>query len=339
LSSTGCYYGHLAVGQTRLLLAREPISEVLEDPATQPELRAKLSLVEETRAFAATLGLEVGDQYTSYVPWEMDRVITTVVATNPGEVDAAGFWFPIVGTLPYKGYFDIERAQREALRLQKKGLDTCLFAIPAYSTLGWLPDPLTSPMLDATSGRLVETVLHELVHATVFLKDQPDFNESVAKFVGEEAAVRFFDERDSTDHGEHSGPSIPDQRARIDEDRLVSAELLAFRSRVSELYAEDLQTGERTRRRTKLDEDARRRLAELPLEIRDPAKLAESIRLNDACLALQGTYSGDRTKHQRVLEALGGDLSRFIARLREIESSDDPRDAFFELGIPAAPQG
>ena len=64
----------------------------------------------------------------------------------------------------------------------------CLLPIPAYSTLGWLNDPVTAPMLREGRARLIEVVLHELVHATVYVPDEPDWNEGLATFFGQEAA-------------------------------------------------------------------------------------------------------------------------------------------------------
>jgi len=325
--STGCYYGHLAGGQSRLMLGRESVEKLLDDPGTDAELRRKLELVQEVREYSRSLGLEVEDQYTSYVDWPGDRVITTVVATRPGQITPHEFSFPIVGRVPYKGFFKKERAEREAEGLRAKGMDVCLFAIKAYSTLGWFPDPLTTPMLDTSTDRLAETVIHELVHATVFVESQPDFNEGAANFVGEEAAIRFF----SGEPGREAQSPDLDPRLRVGDDRQIASELMRLRDEVSELYAGVLSGEAQTREREALTTRARERLGDLPLRTRDPAKVAEKIRLSDACLSLSGTYVADTPKHERVLEHLGGDLPRFIERLREAAETDDPRRNFFAL--------
>lgn len=327
----GCYYGHLAVGQTRLLAAREPMDEVLDRPDLDPEVRHRLKLVGEAKRFAAELGLEVGKQYTSYVDWPGDRVVTTVVATQPGSVEAAGFRFPLVGRVPYKGFFDEERAEREAESLRAEGMDVCIAAVPAYSTLGWLADPVTTPMLQTSDGRLVQTVIHELVHATVYAKSQPDFNEGVASFIGEEASVLFFAARDRAlppPPGEPTGAER--QRARVEDDRTISTALLRTRQRIADLYGEKAAAPERETRRHTLEEEARAEIAALPLTTRDAPRLAEFVRLNDACLALRGTYRGDTPKLADLLEALEGDLRAFIQRLREAAESDDPRATFLD---------
>ena len=328
----GCYYGHLALGQARVLLARESIDRVLADPETPVELRSRLALVQRARAFAQELGLTVGGQYTSYVPWPGDRMVTSVVATEPGEVEAAGFDFPIVGHVPYKGFFDADAARAEADDLRARGLDVCVSAIDAYSTLGWLDDPLTAPMLRRSNASLVETVIHELVHATVFVKSEPDFNEGAANFIGQEARVRFFAANGGSESGDGGPPAVDvaaAERARVRDDRILAAALVDIRAAVAALYAEALGSDERAARRQALEQAARERLAALPLETLDAQSIAERARLNDACLALQGAYAVDLERHMRVLESLDRSLPAFVARLRAAAEADDPRAMFF----------
>jgi len=329
-----CYYGHLAVGQAKLLMARRSVDDVLADPETPASVRERLELVQLARAYADDLGLRVEGQYTSYVDWPDDRIITSLVVTEPGSVEPRPFRFPIIGSAPYKGYFDEESARREADRLREEGLDVCLHAIPAYSTLGWFDDPLTTPMLDGSPGRLVETVLHELVHATVFVKSQPDFNEGAASFVGQEASVLFYQDGPGDD-GEPE--AAVRRRAEVRDGRRLAEALLEFREQVQALYDEapDQDVSER---RATLESEGRARLAALQLDTRDAGLISERMRLNDACLALRGTYSRDLDRHAEVLGRLGGELPLFIEQLRGVKDSKDPRADFFaELdGSPAA---
>ena len=308
---------------------------MLADTATPEALAERLAAVREVVAFAEELGLSVDGQYTSYVAWDGDRVITTLVATRPGEIEPTPFWFPLIGHAPYKGFFDPERAAREAEALAADGYDTCLFPILAYSTLGWFDDPLNGPMLQQSPERLAETVLHELVHATVFVPSQPDFNEGLATFVGQEAAVRFAGRRVPAREAQAEGDRDAEQRerTRVSEDREVAAVLGRFRTRVAALYASDTPT---EAARAELETEARRELAALPLETRDAGRLAEAVRLNDACQALTGTYHADLPRWQSILEAGGGDLPGLIARIREAAEEDDPRSALFGPE-PAAP--
>jgi len=316
-STPGCYLAHVAQGQLRLLRAERPIEEVVRDPATPDELRASLTTLQDARRYARDLGLEVGDQYTSYVDWPGDRIVTIVATSRPGEVTPAGFWFPFLGRLPYKGYFDPARADSEADRWRRRGLDTCIAPVPAYSTLGWMADPITAPMLAYGEGAAVETVFHELVHATVYLKDHAAFNESVASFVGEEASVAFYASRSAPERAQS-------RRAEIEEQRQLDAALMALRDDVAALYARMPPGPERDAARAALDADARAAVAALPLETRDADFLADALRLNDACLALIATYGSDQPRFEAVLADLGGDLAAFVARLRAAADSADP---------------
>jgi predicted aminopeptidase len=334
LASPGCYYGHLASGQLRLLFSRSSTEGVRADPETPERVRAQLDLVDATLAFAETLGLEVGGRYTSYVEWPGDRVVTTVVATRPGEIEPADFDFPIIGRAPYKGFFDAARAEALADELRSEGLDVCVSPVSAYSTLGWFDDPITTPMLKRDDAALVETILHELVHATVFVESEPEFNESAARFVGQEGSVQFFSStlaRGDTGPGDTREPGAA-ARARVDENRRVDAALLAFRKRVGDLYAREHDATTRATERAALEAAARDELARLPLEERDPATLAARARLSDACLALRGTYTEDMQRLADVLAALDGDLASFVERLREAAGADDPRDTFVDAG-------
>jgi predicted aminopeptidase len=318
--SPGCYLLHAGAGQLRLLRARLPIEQVLADAAAPEEVRERLGLVLEVREFARGLGLAVGRQYTSYAPWPGDRVVTVVVATRPGELEPAGFLFPLLGRLPYKGFFDRRLAEAEAERLRTRHHDVCVSAVPAYSTLGWLDDPVTGPMLRAAPGVLVDTLIHELVHATVFARGQADFNEGLASFVGQEAAVRFFEAREGA-----SSEAARLERARVADERRVSAALFDLREAVAALYDREPPGAEREASRLALAAAARESVAALELASTDAGALAQRLALNDACLALESAYTRDMPHYAERLADLGGDLAELIRRARLAAAHRDPR--------------
>ncbi|HIK86111.1 MAG TPA: hypothetical protein EYG08_13465 [Myxococcales bacterium] len=331
LNVSGCYYSHLASGQLKLLWRRQPITEAAVDPAYSKSVRDLLGLVESIRSFGRELGLRVDDQYTSFVDWPGDRIVTTLVRTRPGSLEAVPHWFPIVGSLPYKGYFDQEWAEAEATRLRAdEGFDVCVSAISAYSTLGWFADPITTPMLERGAANLVESVLHELVHATAFLRDEADFNESVAQFIGQHAAIQFFEQRRA--EGFIDLPDPQTVRDAIADRDAMSAVILGFRSRILEI--EELT--DHVRRRSAIEVRTREKLAALPLRVYDPMAVATDARLSDACLALRGTYLDDGPRHEKVLAALGGDLSAMIARLSHWAKTKRSAEEFYDLSASEA---
>jgi predicted aminopeptidase len=316
----GCSYTHVAMGQNRLLRARQPIEAVLADPATPPEISERLLLVLRVREFAIQLGLDVQGQYTSFVGWPGDRVVTTVVATRPGTVTPADFRFLLLGRLPYKGFFDRERADKESEALRADGLNVCEFGVSAYSTLGWMDDPITEPMLRQEPGQLVEVILHELVHATVYIKGHAKFNESIASFIGEEGSVLFYENSSQPERAHRRWLEIEDARR-------VDAALLRFRGEVSALYASQDDGSSRDEIRRDLEERARKRIRNLPLVTRDPNQLAAVLRMNDACLALAGTYASELERYAALFSQLDRDLNALIARLEAAKDAKDPLEA------------
>ncbi|MFO7894913.1 MAG: aminopeptidase, partial [Longimicrobiales bacterium] len=145
------------------------------------------------RTFAVqTLGLDVGDSYTTFSRVDSDTLLLVVTAAEKTAFVPYTWWFPIVGSVPYKGFFDPDDAHAQARRLDAKGYDTHVRPSGAFSTLGWFNDPLLSTLLRRSDVSLASTVIHESTHNTVFLRGQVAFNESLATFVGDVGAVEYF---------------------------------------------------------------------------------------------------------------------------------------------------
>ncbi len=185
--STVGYYAHLARGEYSLLSARRPIDAVIADPTTDPKLKSKLELAEAARAFASDhLQLPRNRSYTRYA--DLHRAYSTwnVFATTEFSVEALRHCFPFVGCIGYRGYYDREHADRESARLQKEGYETYVGGSTAYSTLGWFADPILNTMIRWGDDELIGTIFHELTHQKIYIKDDTEFNESLAMFVQQE---------------------------------------------------------------------------------------------------------------------------------------------------------
>jgi predicted aminopeptidase len=227
---SGCYtlkQGTAMLGYLRKAVPLEKLAakdEIGEE--TGEETLAFAARVTDIRNFAVTeLGLKESKNYTRYV--EIDRdYLAAVVSACAGDSFTRHEWtFPVVGAVPYKGFFDPEDARKEAARLKKKDLDVWIRGVDAFSTLGWFRDPLYSYMKKYSAHQLAELIIHELFHATVFIKDQVQFNEQLAEFVGSRGARLYVISR--------FGIDSPEYRA-IDEE---AADAAAFREPVSALIA------------------------------------------------------------------------------------------------------
>lgn len=187
------YVIRAGIAEAKILRARRPIPDVILDPATDARTQGVLTLVREARQFAIdSLGLDPGESYTSYSELESDTLLMVLSAAQADELRPKTWWFPIVGHVPYRGYFDFDKAAREEEKLVEEGLDTYLRPSGAFSTLGWLPDPLLSTTLRQDDVGVVETVIHELAHGRLFVGSRVRFNESYANFVGAVGAALFF---------------------------------------------------------------------------------------------------------------------------------------------------
>ncbi len=188
-------------GQLRIIYQTQPIEAILEDPAFPDSLKTKLLLAQEIRDFAIdSLGVNDSENYKTLFDQKGKPVLWVVVACPPFSLEPYGWDFPFFGTFTYKGFFDRQKAVAEEEALKEQGFDTDINEVSAWSTLGWFRDPILSSMLYQSEGGLANTIIHELTHATLYVKDDVTFNENLATFVGDEGAKLFLQSKYGSDH-------------------------------------------------------------------------------------------------------------------------------------------
>lgn len=183
-------------GQWYIISNAQPVEEYLNDPAVSDSVKYKLKLIDDVRQYAVQeLSLTNTDNYTEMFDQKGEPVLWVVTACQPFEFKPFEWSFPVLGSVPYKGFFKIEYAENEAAELKAQGLDVNIRTVGGWSTLGWFKDPILSEMLERDEGDLANLIIHELVHATVFVKDSVTFNENLASFIADKGTHLYLNSR------------------------------------------------------------------------------------------------------------------------------------------------
>ena len=251
LFGSGCRMGylfHAASGEYELLSGSIPVEEGLKDETLSEEKKNRLRLVGKVKDFGERdLGLKKTENYEKVYLKSRQNPIYTISASPKDQLSRKTWWFPIVGNMPYLGFFDLEKARAEKAQLEKKGLDVNLGAAGAFSTLGWFKDPVTLSLIEGSTYYLVETILHELTHTTIYVKEQGEFNEGFANLVGLMGAKQFLEA--------HYGPSHPltiEAQNHIVDERLFSSFISALMEELESLYNSSKSYDEKLAQREKI---------------------------------------------------------------------------------------
>ncbi len=326
LATAGCFEAGYVLqageGQLDLVCNARPLEHVIDDPETPDGVRRELVEVPKIKAFGKRFGLVPTSSYEAYV--ELDRPVAVwVVSAAPKLSFEPLTWsFPIVGSVPYLGWFDHYRAVEHADSLRADGWDVDLRGASAYSTLGFFQDPVLSSMLGDASdgyGDLADTILHESLHATVYVKGQTSFNEGLATFVGEHLADKFLLER----YGEGS--------REVELFHKENADALVRTAR----FVQAFQDLDAIYKSNASDADKLAKKGAYLAALRSELHLRRPV--TNATLTGYREYHGASKAFDAMLATCGGDMTRFIAASKLVRASDfaKPQEKSFDAVVQA----
>ncbi len=309
------YLMQAGVGEWHVLHDRRSIVDVIDDPKTSEALVRELGTVREARRFAwQKLGLPDNDSYKSYVNVGRRYVVWNVVAAPEFSVRPKEWCYPIAGCVPYHGFFHQSAARSYARRLKHEGYDVVVEGVPAYSTLGWLPDPVMSTMMRYGTDELVAMIFHELAHELLYLPNDSQFDEAFAMTVENTGLQRWLAYR-------HESGRFAEFE-RLDAADMRFARLLRHtRDRLARLYAATIPRTRMLAQKKQIFARLARRIVRLEHKLRVRAPVYNRwIRagLNNADLASVGTYYNCLPGFERLLEREDGNLPRFYAAARRL---------------------
>jgi len=219
-------------GQANVLWSTKPVAEVMANPEVSDSVKQKIAFINQIKQFAFdSLGITKNDNYTSFYDQKGKPILWVLTVCPPYELKAYEWSFPILGNFSYKGFFDYTNAIKEKEKFNALGYDTDLGEVSAWSTLGWFKDPILSSMLKKKPGNLASLIIHELTHGTLYIKDNVEFNENLANFIGDFGARKFME----VHYGKASAEYIEYEKS-LDDNTAFAEHNLLWANKLDSLY-------------------------------------------------------------------------------------------------------
>lgn len=315
---SGCagpgYYAQAISGHVRLMRAREDASVLASRAGSDPTLVTALRQANAILAFARSeLDLPDSGSYRQVVVTGREAVTWNVVAAPEFSVQPRRWCFPVAGCVPYRGYFERERAAAFAATRARRGDDVAVSPATAYSTLGWFADPLLDTMFRHGEAELAAVLFHELAHEKLFVRSDAAFSEAYATFV---AAVGL--RRWAETNGREELAAKWERRRQAARD--FATLLAGTRAALEEIYREPIgDEAKRARKRQQFDtmRGAYQALVSGPWGGVDWFQGWMAAELNNAHLALMEQYQGGDCAFAALLREADGDFARFHALAKQ----------------------
>lgn len=318
-----------AYHQVKILNSRVEIDEILKTNTLSDQEKEKLLLTQDVRKFAdLELKLNAKKNYTTYVKLDRPYVSYVISASPKWKLESYLWGFPIIGNVPYKGFFSEAEANEEATELGKKNYDTYVRGVSAYSTLGWFKDPLLSSMLKYSNHDLVNTIIHESVHATLYIKSEADFNEQLASFLGAKGMELYYLSKEGSD-----SKTVKIAQDENQDEHTFSSFITNEINELELWYNQNTQKTDDVREKKFKDIQDKFVKDILPkMKTNTYSKFAE-IKLNNARLIVYKTYLKDMSDFNDLYHLSDNHFVKFLEHIKTLEKSNNPKKDLKDLII------
>lgn len=312
------FYTQAIRGQLSIFSKREDIQSLVDDPATDPALRARLESILEIRRFADTeLSLPVARNFSTYADLERPFVVWNVFAAPEFSLQAINWCYPVAGCVSYRGYFSESAARAFASKTAREGNDVYVGGVAAYSTLGWFSDSVLNTVINRDDYRLAGLLFHELAHQVVYLPGDTQFNESFATAVEQEGLRRWLQHHDLAGNAETVVAQAQLERQYREE---FVALIQSYIPKLETLYAQDIPAPDKRLEKAQLIAQLRQDYVSIKQQWQgyDAYDNWFATEINNAKLNTVSTYFNQVPVFAAILSASGNDLPTFYARIEEI---------------------
>lgn len=309
---SGCsslsYISQASFGQLALYNRQKPLKEAIEDPQLPSEIREKLLQMPRIKEYVEkTLGVKATSNYMNYVDLKRPYVVWALTVAEKNQLKTFDWSFPLVGTFPYLGFFEQATAEQWAREYRTKGYDTSIRGVPAYSTLGFLPEPLLSSMMQGELSDLVNLIFHETTHSIVYADGQGSFNEQIASLIGDQGERLWIEEN----HGFESAQFKAWLSQR--EDRKTLGQLLrGFADQLNAFYASARASSGSEIFKEEMFRNFKEKIRQASWKDVRNRKWADRISNNADLLAVL-TYDDDQDFYEKLYQKNGQGLSFFLS--------------------------
>jgi len=324
---SGCqlgYYIKSAHNQFSMMNTRISITEAFQSPHLNETQKNKILLSQKARVFAFDrLKLKKTENYNTYIDLKRPYVTWVVHAAEKWQMKNYEWKYPLIGAMPYKGFFNEIDAKAESDELLKNGFDTYVRGVSAYSTLGWFTDSLLSSMLRYKDHDLVNTIIHEIIHTTIYIKNNSDFNERLAVFIGGKGCELFYKELEGI-----NSPTLKLISQENQDDKLFSEFITKELKSLEKWYVDNpalaaaKDESARAVRLNKIHENFNSELAP-QLKTNSYQKFTKE-KMTNARMGLYKTYMQGLNDFEDAYKRHDNDLLKFIDVIKRLENSKDP---------------